>query len=725
MAAKFLLLGGTSIALAVIASPVQAQEIQDSSSAPDNGDIVVTAQRRGASAQRTPISVSVVSEAALTASGVIGSAQIGQTAPSTNLAKLGVAVVPAIRGIATNSSNVGDEPNVAIYVDGVYQPSALSNNFALAGIKQIEILKGPQGTLFGRNAEGGAILLTTRTPSYSESEQEGSISYGERDSVEAKAYVSVPLADRAGLGISALYQRSDGYIRDVFRNKTIGKVKDFVIRPKLVADLNDRLTFTGLFQYSHTDDPTGQLYAPVINGSQPNYVGLPAGASLPVPTKPRQVALSYTPFNRIDSYNGSVKFAYEGEAVTLSSQTSMTSNQSESLFDGDQGPLLLSRAFTRTHERTYQQEFLLSSKGESRVSWVAGLFLYDYKASYDPLAAGSSADGVTPLRTTQIFSTGRSRSIAPFGEANISLTDRLKFTVGARYTFERRYIDGSIISPAGAQIASVDAEKLFKSFTPRAILSYQMPDLVNLYASYSRGFKSGTFNTSGPTQAAVNPETLDAYEIGAKTLLPGPWRASVALFYQDYKGIQLSAFNSQLFTITLFNAAIGRSYGAEAEVHGRLTENLSFDGFVGYTNAKYTNFPTASANFPDTDGIGLRNLIVDVSGRPFIRIPSVTAGATLTYNHELGAGDFRASANVYYRSQIFWDLSYRNRAAPYAIANGDVSWSPDGSRLSFGIFARNLFNKDYQTGGNSTPQTYYAVWAEPRTVGARISLALQ
>ncbi|WP_394658147.1 TonB-dependent receptor [uncultured Novosphingobium sp.] len=702
-------------------------DVEDGEADSGANDIVVTALRRAANIQDIPISVTAISAVAIDQAGIADSSLIGQATPALNMAKVGINVIPTIRGIGTNNAALGDDANVAVYVDGVYKPSAVGNNFALAGIEQIQVLKGPQGTLFGRNAEGGAILITTRTPSFTQVESQGSVAYGERNTLEAKGYLSVPFSPTAALSLSGMYRRADGYNHDDYLDQDIGAIRDVVVRPKLALALSDTLTATALFQYAHTSDASGVAYAPILaGGSRPAYTGLPAGANLPVPTKPRHTALSFVPVNRVATYDGSFKLAYEGDNVSLSSQTSMTRVHNMSHLDSDQGPLNLAASRIRSRERTYQQEFLLSAPRGASIQWVAGLFLYSAKASYAPRTGESSANGVTPLSVTTFYADLKSKSAAPFGEVTVPIGERLKVTGGARYTWERRSIEGYQISPANVVTTNTGQSRLFKSFTPRAIIAYEFPDVVNIYASYSRGFKSGTYNSTNLTQPEADPEKLTAYELGVKTLSHGPWRASAAVFYQDYKAIQLSAFNTTGFNVVLFNAATGRSYGAEAEVHGKIVDGLTLDAFASYTNARYDDFRSAVVNVPKANGAaGLQTRTnVDVSGERFIRVPKWTAGATIGYAQPLAGGVLTSSANIYYRSSMAWDLSYINKAQGYALVNGDIAWSPEGSRWSFGVFARNLLNKNYQTGGNSNANTYYTVWGEPRVIGGRVTLAL-
>ncbi|MGI4877829.1 MAG: TonB-dependent receptor, partial [Janthinobacterium lividum] len=277
-----------ALAAASVAVSVRAQ-VAPSAPAPSpavvaaddtSGEIVVTAQRRAQRLVDVPVSVTTLSGETLARAGVSGLLDLTKTAPGVVLDKNGAYLQPTIRGIGTNVTGPGADPNVAIYVDGVYQSSQTGNFFELANVEDVEILKGPQGTLFGRNATGGAILIKLLDPSFTTSGR-ANLSYGRFNEVAASGYVTTALSDKLAVDLSAYYRRSDGWIHDLRTGAEQNSQYSLDIRSKLLFKPTDTLKFILSYAHNDTSDPTGLAIA----AAGGNSAGRPFANSGPIATE--------------------------------------------------------------------------------------------------------------------------------------------------------------------------------------------------------------------------------------------------------------------------------------------------------------------------------------------------------------------------------------------------------------------------------------------------------
>ncbi len=716
------LAGASAIALGAVVVPAHAVAAPALLAVTQSGtaveELVVTARRREERLQDVPQSVTSVTGEALVAAGVGDTNSLMQVSPSLNLPRSGTNLQPMIRGIGTTNSSFGDEPNTAIYLDGVYQAVAAANSFALTSIQRVEVLKGPQGTLFGRNSTGGAILITTKEPSH-DFGGEMTIGYGNLEHASFSSYVTGGLGDKVAADLAVGFEQWGKYYTNILDGHKLGNHRNIIVRPKFVIDFDEDTKATVGLAFFYSSDTRANIYG--IANRNVSYRNLPAGANFPVPTEPRTTAIGFDPVNIVWDYQGYIRLQRDFETFTLSSQTSITRDHSHNRLDTDYGPLALGVSIPHAQSTTYQQEFLASSAGDTAFEWVGGLFLYKAKAGQVPRLTGTSANGVTPLAFTATNSTMTSWSYAPFGEVTYNLSDRFSVTGGARYTYERKRINGFLNTNPDTTYPA----RKWTSFTPRVVVQYIVPETVNLYGSVSRGFKSGVFQTTAiPPNPAVNPENLTTYEVGLKTLAAGNWRFSSAVFYNDYKDIQVLSF---LFPVgVLTNAAEGKTYGFEAEVNTRVTEQLTVNAFVSYSHTEYTRFTTAITNTPRiVNGVAVGGNVttnnVDVSGSRFLRAPTWLAGANFTYRVESEAGEYALTGNAYYNSGYSMEITNRNRQEAYIQTNASLSFTPRDSDVTFSLWVNNIGNEDIAITGNSAAFGDNIIYGAPRTWGLRVN----
>jgi len=455
--------------------------------------VIVTAQRRAERLVDVPASVSVVSGEQLGSSGVGNSFDLRLVTPNFNITNQGVFAQPTVRGIGTTVVGPGADPSVAMYVDGVYQAAQQSALLDFADIQSIQVLKGPQGALYGRNATGGAVVITTRAPKLHELSGHGEVSYGSFAEIIGRAFVNVPLGDQWAANLSAYERKNHGYTTNVATGRRTSKTDTFAIRGRLLFQPTDSAKFILTGSNTNSFDNTAYSYAP--------YRGVgPAGTVATALNNPRLISLSYDPVGRLVQDNVSLNAEFTGAWGTLTSITSwaIVKPPFRTDIDGSELPLQDFRAFG-VKETTKTQEFIYTSPSTGPFRWIGGLFAYrDSNLGGSQVCVGAA--GVCGLQSaTNEYTT----AYAAYAEGTYDLTEALHLTVGGRYSYEKKHATNA--ATAGAPLR-LDAEKNFYAFTPHAALRYSLSDYSSAYASYSRGFKSGLFdsgNTSGCTTAPL------------------------------------------------------------------------------------------------------------------------------------------------------------------------------------------------------------------------------
>jgi len=702
-------------ALCVMASPAAAQTIEDGASGIDGADdIIVTAQRRAERLVDVPISITALGGDALEAAGIRTSEDLSSVVPGLNFATNGAFAQPTVRGIGTTVSTAGSDANVAIYIDGVYQPSQIGNFSDLVDLEQVEVLKGPQGTLFGRNATGGAIRITTRAPSFTPTATM-SASYGRFDEVRLTAYGSTGLSNNVAVSLAFFYSDDEGYTRNIGTGNRVSALNALGLRGKLLFESSDRLKLT--LAGGHAERDSGAAFALGVLGGNSSSVNLPG--SIPA-GGPREVSLSFDPVISVNADHASLTAELDLDFATLSSVSSYQNTRTFLITDVDRTNLALSRADIPGTQETYTQELNLVSSGDGMLKWFLGVFYYN-----------DVATNATIINQAALFNAVRlkSEAIAPFGEVNVSLGD-LTLIGGLRYNYERK--DYTITRGPLA----VNERATFKNLTPRLGVRYALTPSSNIYATWSRGFKSGLFDgvlAGGALVVnAVDPEKVSAFEAGFK-YGRGRTNLSVAAFHYDYSNIQFQAFNPNAGGLTqVFNAAAAEIYGGEVEVSTELFPGFNVRANAAYTHSRYKNFPTATIFCPRgapsygnaTIGLGQLNPCTGAmntdgaTGNELIRTPEFTASLAADYRAELdGGGAIELSGSAFYSGHFFWDPGNRLKESAYVLVNGEIAYSFPGDRLRIALWGRNLTNELYalykpeSAGGDSV------AYARPRSFG--------
>jgi len=711
-------LGGAALAFAAVGT-AQAQGTTEPPStaaqAPGEttgSDIVVTAQRRAERLRDVPISITVQSAASLAAAGISNVRDLTAVTPGLNFTLQGAFAQPTIRGISSEVSLPGNESNVAIYLDGVFQASQPGNLFDLPDIERVEVLKGPQGTLFGRNAVGGAIQIITLAPSFT-TKGKFSVSDGIYDGganeYTAKGYLTGALTDTVAASVAGMYQMNQGYFHDILRDRRAGKIKSGVLRGKLLFKPADNVDVTATGFYIKKNDHA--VFAGV--NQRPSAEAL----ALPFPDSKYDVANDVDGYSNVETYGGSLKAEAQFTAGTLTATTGYTATNVHILadFDGTAAPELYSQLSQPM--RALSQEIVFSSRDFGPIRFTAGGFAYFNTERYDPIDIGASLASPPSI---QIYSRSKTQAYAAFGEIYANLTDRLVANVGLRYSYEKRFYSGAL---ADLNPLPLIGKASFKDLTPRLSLKYKLSDQANVYASYTEGFKSGLFDTTSFSPVPVKPEKVKAYEIGAKATIAGWVDLNLAAFHYDIQDRQVQT-NVAGGVTAIRNAASTRMAGVEANVALRLDGGFRLQGGVSYQpTAKFVSYPNAAVILPNPVGGGGQNAVVDLSDTRLAKAPKTQATLLATYSHAFDRGMLDLSTNLVYSSAWFYELSRVIRQNDYVLINATAGWTFGDSGLKASVWAKNLTNKATIANYLSNGVGYNEVYAPPRQIGVTLELS--
>jgi len=506
------LLAGTALAFSIGAMPMAAQAAAAEPAPADAGqgeglvDIIVTAQKRTERLQDVPVAVTALAGKALQEANISDTKALGSVVPSLNFTHTASFAQPFIRGVGSRGATSGDEQIVPVYVDGVYQVGMTAGIFKLNSIDRIEVLRGPQGTLFGRNAVGGAINIVTRDPSFTPSGEMG-FGYGRFNELKGDLYLSGPLTDTLAANISLMRHQDDGYARDVLRHTREAASETSSVRAKLLWKPSEALQAKLTGYYIKAGDAAGVVGFP-LNGNtaarrlDPN-VFLGKGYSL---------SNSFSPYANTESYGGSLDLDYDLSGVKLTGVTSYAYFTSDFLVDNDvtastiPGPLTSTRFRGVDQHYTFTQEVRAASTGDGPFKWLIGGFFFR------DLLKNPVYESVPGLSVTN---RGKTRSVAVFGELEYRLTQELSVKVGARYTADKRFANTYDVL---LNKRLTDTRK-WDDFSPRVTVDYAFAPHQRVYFTYSEAFKSGVIiqpitTTSIDFINVVDPEKLRAVRDG-------------------------------------------------------------------------------------------------------------------------------------------------------------------------------------------------------------------
>ncbi|WP_310227746.1 TonB-dependent receptor [Sphingobium xenophagum] len=714
-------------------------------------DIVVTANRRSESIQKVPIAITAVTAERLAAANIMGTESLARVVSGLTFQISAGGTAPHLRGIGTTAVGAGVENSVATYVDGVYILSVNGALVQLNNIEQVEVLKGPQGTLFGRNATGGVVNIRTKDPKQ-ELSGEFTARYGNYQTASLQGYLTGGLAPNVAADIAGFVSlQGKGYGQNLFLGKDVNKLDQYAIRSKALIEPTDRDQIRIIGDFSRMKGPgigayglikgTAVNYGPgtTLAGERPDLAEFVAsgvlapfaevGEPFPATGGFQDTYTARQPYYSFNTGGASLQWDHEFDAVKVTSITAYRRAVQRVGFPSIPAPADRGYATIVAKDKQFSQEIQLSSNTASDVKWLAGLYYMNGTATYEPFVI--SGTSLSPLESLTFFTNQKTKSGAIFGQATIPLWEGAHLTGGLRYTTEQRKISGKTIltflpafGGSTLETGAVDAAKTFKKLTFRAALDQQVTPEVLVYASFNRGFKSGVFNAVPPSSVVVKPEVLDAYEAGFKAdLFDRHLRLNVGGFYYDYSNLQVTVF--QAASAVLQNGAAAKLYGVDIDATAQLGENLTINAGATLMDSKFTSYPDAGFfnRVPIADGGGVNQTIGSAKGNKIPYAPDVTFNIGAVYSVPIGDGALDATVNYSYSSRFYSGPDNILGQGRYGLLDSTLTYKFADEKMKVGVFGKNLTNKNYYTyliaqanpGGFEEGQA-----AAPRTYGVMV-----
>lgn len=682
--------GGPTMAQTAPSAP---QTIAPNPSTGDQGDIVVTAQRRKERLQDVPLAVTALSSDSLRNLQASDIGDIQGAVPNLTLHEGDASnAVIYIRGVGQIDSLAFADPGVGVYVDDVYLGRAQGAFLSVYDVDRVEVLRGPQGTLYGRNTIGGAVKFVS-TPLSNALTYGAEATGGSYGTLELKGSVGGALVEDTLLAKAAVsFVRREGYGGNAFNGKDDGDKREiagrlaFEYRPS--SDLRLRLNIDGSRARPDTSRTPARATA---------VFGYPATTSAPF-----RVDANFNDVNHLDTFGASLTAEWDLSRIfTLRSITAYRKMRFKADLDLDATPDSIFGVYDDEKQHQLSQELQLVVTSD-RFQGVAGLFYFN---EHDDTFSGLYGPAIALV--TGSLNVQRNRSAAAYGQGTYKVTDRLSLTAGLRYTHEsknflrtQKYFAASTTLPVpydqGPFATYIDTAKSWNSLTPKVGLDYKVSGAVLAYASISRGFKSGGFDGRANDTAAArpyDPETLWAYEAGLKTqFLDRRVTLNAALFWNDYKNLQLSSFTATstgAFTALFTNAGAATMRGAEFELVARPSKPLTLNLTLSYLDAHYDRY------------IGPGG--VDISHqRELVNAPKWSGRAGATYEVDLGSGgNLTLGGDANYRSKTYPTVSSSEILAQhgYVLVDAFARWADAGNHFYVQFGVKNLTDKRYKEQG--------------------------
>jgi iron complex outermembrane receptor protein len=743
--------GVAGIAVSITSLHAQAQETAEAVADNPLDLIVVTAERREQSIQDSSLALQVISPDELERANITQASDLNTLVPGLQIGAGGNSPQIYIRGVGDFAASSLSNPAVAVNIDGVYIARPQGFNSQFYDLERIEVLKGPQGTLYGRNASGGAINLVTRRPQLGEATGYIGLTYGNFDTKQLEAAVNVPLGDSLAARFAVNAVDRDGYLSD-------GTDDDerVAARARLLWDNGGAVSLLLNADYAWE------------GGKGPGYVMLPAPpgtdpwTSASDPRANAQIAatppigfllppVGIDSFRRNEFWNVSAELEADLDFATL---TLLPAYRNADLSERNY-PAGLRYTIPGTDAEQTSMELRLANTSDA-LSWVLGGYFFDENQDTEQrIFQGQFQD-------TIVYATPRIRSYAAFGQTTLNLTDQLRAIAGLRYTYERNRLAGEIYTnvppfPVPPEVLPLlqnafGGQTHFDKLNWRAGLEFDASPDSMVFATASTGFKAGGFNQTVAPEDTYDPERITAFEVGMRNeLADGRVVLNFEGFWWRLRDSQIAHVKfDPLGNINLVtdNAGSAEIKGANVELQAAITDNDVLRFFVEYNHARYQQFAfdtafsifgtplfnpastgcPVSAPFPGSS-FGTQAATIDCSGFAMPRAPRWSGSASYQHTLDLPHGDslvFDAAVQFSSRRWLGFDYVPTELEGGYASIDATVTYTDPSGRWSLAAYARNLGNEAYRTGAGVhafAPPLTYATIAPPRTMGVRLRLS--
>lgn len=753
------------------ASAVKAQQAADDAAteAQQSGlaDIIVTAERRESKVQETPIAITALSGDALQRNQAVNIESFANSIPNVTFGKNTGSAKIFIRGVGLDAITPGADPRVAIYTDGIYQPRSQAAFTGLYDLERIEVLAGPQGTLYGRNATAGAINFISRDPG-KEANGYASLTVGNYGQMRAEAAAGGPLSDSVGVRLAIQKSDREGYGKMIDTNLDVDDEDSIGLRGKIRFEPSSNFNATIIADYYKSHDHSTGLH---VVDLAPGHVPTPTTFTFDpmdyvYASNPRDLA-GTRPDSRLKSYGISLNANLDlSDFATLSSISGYRRFEQNAVYDADQTTFNGTPAPIRENSKSWSQELRLSGEVGFFNFLVGGYyFREDAFAGIEPTLRGRLLDVIlggngsgaayqtaigAPLSPLAYYrgpgygGDQTTKAWALFTQETINLTDNLGVDLGLRYSHERRLIDEynefdpvtqttqlqqGLYSPIPAFTTFLSQDVTYTSLDPKVTVHYKPNQTTYLYATFSQGFKSGGFN-AGFLSPPFRPEKLRSYEAGLKTdLFDRRFRANIAGFYYDYSNLQVNITEGiQLITR---NAAKAALYGFEGQFTFLPVDDLRLNLNASYLHSEYKNYITPNPRLAGQGDPGVTlpatgQPAFDLSGNQLAYAPKYKLDAEIAYTIRSGAWEITPRGNVTYTSRTYFNQFEEAFVSQPAFTKFDVYLDIENKDwdMTLTAFVRNAGNKYYTTSGTVSSDFlgYQVVGAPgaPRTYGVTV-----
>lgn len=698
-------------------------------------EIIVTAQRRSESLQDVPISITAVTSAMISDSAIRGVDEIAGRTPGFTMTAMNVAQPRLfIRGSGSTDDGAAQDNSVAVFVDDVYIARGAGQAFEFLDIERIEVLRGPQGTLYGKNVVGGLVNVISARPKQT-MKAAGEVSYGNYNALDMRGYVTGPVSDTLSASFSGVHRSRDGFARNIRLNRDLEDLNMVAVRAQLLWQPTSNLDFLVSADYNNHED-NGQSR----KGEGP-FLPSPFGSVTLVQSNddPRQSESPRVTYQNRKVYGVIGRFDWRTEVGTLTSISAYRASKVDlgDAFTGIGSPpyaVLDTLNIEQEKADQFSQEVRMAFDPfwDDRLNGVLGVYYLKEKVDRAEIAdlvsfIGSrvpALGGLTGISGS--YQNAETESLGAFASLTWNITDRLGVTGGLRYTHEKKDVrtqvrsiadTDSIIAAPPTEEYLITANDSWGAFTPRVAITYEFSPALNLYASYAQGFKSGGFQGQAPTAAAArspfDPEHAKSFEIGTKgRLFDGRLSFAVSLHSTQYEDLQVRQ-NSQrpgdpLPIIRITNAGKARARGVELDFTARPVEWLNLWGSYGYLDAKYRRL---------VDNTG-----VDRAGNQMTYAPKNT------YN--IGGEIEAPVAGVvgFVRTEYRWQDTFYydpannpiNTQKGYGLLSAAMGVRFGDDRFTAEVWGKNLTDKVYTTSVIPFLGDRFATYGPPRTYGVRL-----
>jgi iron complex outermembrane recepter protein len=695
-------------------------------------EIIVTAQKRAERLIDVPSSIAAVGEQTITDLNVRQLAELSNHVPNLIIdSNVSLNSAVYIRGVGANSRNIGFDTRVGVYLDGVYLGQSPALNQELIDLERVEVLRGPQGALFGKNTVAGAINLISRQPTF-DTETFVSARVGDYDERQGSLRFNTALGSNVATKISFNRAQRDGFTTNLFDGSDVGNRDATSGRAQLLWNVSDAMQVLASVDGLRTRE----------RGEYGNAFTNTFGTALaPTYLTPRTINVNHNSADERDVYGGALTVSYElASGSTLKSISSYRSTEFASTIDVDYSPIELASVDFADEYRQYTQEFQWLAARTDRFEYLAGLYLYQQESDTSRAARTHSQAPLLGLPAGESLPTAgdvTTRNAAFYAHGTYDLTDRLELGVGFRWSWEEKdasyAIDGSRLPAFGLATGTFADRRTDEDFSPTATLTYQWtPNLVS-YLRYAEGYKSGGYNLDFvgprvfPNSLEFERETATNYEAGIKGDL---WQRrlgfAVSVFRTEFENYQVDQFlevSPGVIAIVIGNAAEVRTQGIEIEATLRPIDRLSLNLGVGLLEAEFESFPGGGAGNSDA------------SGKDLPGASPMQANAGVSYSIPIGRSfDLLLHADYTYRDRYYSDIDNRTAVSvggvtvPYDrvdasdFVNARIAIAPQSQRWEFALWSRNLLDsRNISIYGGDFFGTLTRRYSAPRTWGAEIS----